>query len=111
MHRIEYTHWDLVGYLGNLIFGSRFLLQWYVSEKKKLSVIPTAFWWLSLVGTVILAVYFIGTGSGPGIIGSAPNGLIYMRNLQLIRKQRLASRASPGTNTELHAPQDPHSPA
>jgi len=95
----RFEPWDLVGYLGNIVFGSRFLLQWYVSEKQKKSVIPTAFWWLSLIGTTILAIYFLGLGNGPGILGSVPNGLIYLRNLQLVRRQKLAEPVEKGANT------------
>lgn len=95
----DFTWWDLVGYVGNVVFASRFILQWYVSEKLKRSVIPHAFWWLSLAGTAVLAVYFIGKGNGPGTVGSVPNALIYIRNLQLIQKQRLAEGPSAGRNT------------
>jgi len=98
-HFIEsFTPWDIVGYCGNAVFGSRFLLQWYVSERRRQSVIPKAFWWLSLLGTVILAVYYIGLGNGPGTIGSAPNALIYLRNLQLLRREKLARRKADGVN-------------
>ncbi len=107
--------WDVVGYAGTGVFASRFILQWYVSERLKQSVIPTAFWWISILGSSVLAIYFIGLGNGPGVIGNVPNSLVYIRNLQLIRKQRLASRALASTNTgfttEPHAAKDPRPPA
>lgn len=96
---VQFPAWDLVGYAGNVVFGSRFLLQWYVSERKKQSVIPKAFWWISLVGTVVMAIYFIGLRNGPGIIGAVPNALVYVRNLQLLRKEKLAQQAAKGPNT------------
>ena len=39
------------------IFASRFVVQWLHSEKKKRSEIPVAFWYLSLIGGVLLLVY------------------------------------------------------
>ena len=34
---IDWSVWKVVGWLGNAIFSSRFLVQWYVTEKKKRS--------------------------------------------------------------------------
>ncbi len=42
--------WLLVGLLGQAIFSARFIVQWLVSEKEKKSIIPVAFWYLSLLG-------------------------------------------------------------
>ena len=44
---IDWSVWKVVGWLGNLVFSSRFLVQWYVTEKKRRVVVPQAFWWLS----------------------------------------------------------------
>ena len=51
--------WEIVGWLGNLVFFSRFFVQWYATEKKKQVVVPTAFWWLSLAGSLLLLLYAI----------------------------------------------------
>lgn len=51
--------WEVVGWLGNLVFFSRFFVQWYATEKKKRVVVPTAFWWLSLAGSLLLLLYAI----------------------------------------------------
>lgn len=109
------TPWTLLGLAGNVVFGSRFFVQWIVSERKKSSVIPTSFWWLSILGSLILGVYFlfkvnpetVCSNCGalqhgqvdrdlPGILGSLPNSIIYFRNLQLIRKQKLAAEKFKG---------------
>ena len=42
--------WLTVGFLGQALFTARFLVQWLASEKKRDSVVPVAFWWLSLLG-------------------------------------------------------------
>lgn len=49
--------WKVVGWLGNVVFSARFVVQWYATEKRKQVVVPSAFWWLSLVGPVPLLVH------------------------------------------------------
>ena len=44
------TFWLAIGFLGQALFTARFLMQWVVSEKKRDSVVPVAFWWFSLLG-------------------------------------------------------------
>ncbi|MGE5754315.1 MAG: lipid-A-disaccharide synthase N-terminal domain-containing protein, partial [Planctomycetaceae bacterium] len=51
------TLWLTIGFLGQAIFTARFLVQWIVSEKKRDSVVPVAFWWLSLLGGLTLLSY------------------------------------------------------
>lgn len=40
--------WIIFGFIGQFIFGLRFIIQWIYSEIKKKSVIPFSFWYLSL---------------------------------------------------------------
>ena len=54
-----WTLWTAVGFVGQVIFGLRFVVQWIASERKRRSVVPVAFWYLSLLGTVILLTYAI----------------------------------------------------
>ena len=54
---IEWGIWKVIGWLGNVVFFSRFFVQWYVTEKKKQVVVPAAFWWLSLLGSLLLLSY------------------------------------------------------
>lgn len=54
---IDWHFWKVIGWLGNLMFFSRFFVQWYVTEKKKQVVVPLAFWWLSLAGSFFLLSY------------------------------------------------------
>ncbi len=76
----------IIGYLGNGIFGLRFLVQWLASEKQKKSVIPYSFWIISIVGSVLSLTYGIYRRDPVYIIGQAPNVLIYSRNIYLIKK-------------------------
>ena len=54
---IEWNTWKVVGWLGNAIFFSRFIIQWYATEKRKQVVVPLSFWWFSLAGTFLLLSY------------------------------------------------------
>jgi lipid-A-disaccharide synthase-like uncharacterized protein len=64
------------------------LIQWFASEKSGRSVIPVAFWWMSLIGATMLLVYFIWRRDIVGILGQATGWGIYVRNLVLIRRSR-----------------------
>ena len=49
--------WVSFGTIGQLVFFSRWLIQWISSEKSKTSYIPVAFWWCSLLGGIITLIY------------------------------------------------------
>ncbi len=80
--------WEVVGFLGLAVFSSRFIIQWIASEREKKSVIPIAFWYLSIVGSLCLLAYAIERADPVFILSYLFNGFIYMRNLMLIRKNR-----------------------
>jgi lipid-A-disaccharide synthase-like uncharacterized protein len=84
--------WLSFGMVGNFVFGSRFFVQWLYSEKYKESRIPEAFWWLSVLGTFILLVYFLHKREVVGILGSGPNLVPYLRNLVLIYRKKRRDR-------------------
>ena len=46
------TYWLVIGFIGQIAFGARFVIQWLVSEKKGESTIPIAFWYCSIAGSV-----------------------------------------------------------
>ena len=80
--------WLAFGFIGQIIFGVRFLVQWIASEKKKESHIPLLFWYLSLVGSVILLAYAIKIKDPVFILGQSTGFIVYIRNLMLIYKKR-----------------------
>lgn len=80
--------WATIALVGQLVFGGRFVLQWIVSEYKKRSHVPTAFWFISLVGSLILLGYSIHIKNPIFILGFSLNTLIYLRNIHLIYKHR-----------------------
>lgn len=78
--------WLVIGFAGQIAFGSRFVVQWIASERRHRSVVPTAFWVLSLVGSVLLLTYAISRADPVFILGQSTGFLIYTRNLVLLRK-------------------------
>lgn len=71
------------GTLGQVIFTSRFVVQWIHSEKMKESVFPASFWYISIVGSVIIAVYAIFRKDAVLFIGQSFGLFVYFRNLHL----------------------------
>lgn len=78
--------WVALGLGGQLLFTGRMLVQWLASEKSRRSVIPVSFWWMSLIGSSMLLVYFIWRRDIVGILGQATGWFIYIRNLVLIQR-------------------------
>lgn len=78
---IEWGVWKVVGWLGNAVFFSRFFLQWYATEKLKRVVVPTAFWWLSLAGSLLLLSYSLRKGDSVFIFAYLFTWIPYIRNL------------------------------
>lgn len=80
--------WIIVGMIGQGIFGSRFLVQWLASERRKRSVIPVAFWYLSIAGSLVLLSYAVHRRDPVFIMGECGGVMIYVRNLVLLRRAR-----------------------
>jgi lipid-A-disaccharide synthase-like uncharacterized protein len=80
--------WELTAFVGEAMFGGRFILQWLVSEYKKESHIPIAFWYMSIIGTVILLAYSIHIEKPVLILAFTLQIGIYARNLVLIKKHK-----------------------
>ena len=56
-HQFVWNVWTAIGLLGQAFFFARFFVQWVASERKGASVIPTAFWFFSLAGSLVLLAY------------------------------------------------------
>ncbi len=83
-------YWEATAFIGEAVFGGRFVLQWLVSEYRKKSHIPIAFWYMSIVGSIILAAYSIHIEKPVLIVSFTLKIGIYTRNLALIKKHRKA---------------------
>lgn len=80
--------WIIFGFSAQFIFFLRFVVQWITSEKRKESVIPIQFWYLSIVGSLMILVYSMKRQDVVFITASILNTCIYLRNLMLIKKRK-----------------------
>ena len=84
--------WIAWGFGAQACFTARFLVQWMASEKEGKSVIPIAFWYLSLSGGLGLLIYAISQRDPVIITGQGFGVIVYLRNLILIHRKRAAER-------------------
>jgi len=106
---IDWTVWKIIGWLGNAIFFSRFFVQWYATEKKKQVVVPQAFWWLSLFGSVTLLCYSIHQRDSVFIFAYAFTWIPYIRNLIIHRRNKAAQSICAGCG-QKNSPQANYCP-
>lgn len=87
--------WIAVGFIGQLLFASRFFVQLFRSEIEGKSVIPLAFWYFSIGGGLITLVYsfHLGQVGLPFLVAQIGGLFVYARNLQLIYRERARARA------------------
>ena len=78
----------IIGFVGQGLFASRFIVQWIYSEKKGESQIPIVFWYLSIFGGIGLLIYSIFRQDPVIILGQSFGLFIYLRNLYLIYKKQ-----------------------
>jgi lipid-A-disaccharide synthase-like uncharacterized protein len=88
------TAWTGIGFLGQAVFGVRFLIQWLRSEQAGHSVIPIMFWYCSLAGGLISFAYAAHIQAWPLLIGQGMPIPIYARNLYMIYRDRARRAAS-----------------
>ena len=93
---IDWSLWKLVGWFGNVVFFSRFFVQWYVTERRKQVVVPAAFWWLSLTGSLLLLVYSLHQRDSVFIFAYLFTWIPYIRNLVIHRRHIDAHVDCPG---------------
>ena len=77
----------IIGFVGQGLFASRFIVQWIYSEKNKESTIPVVFWYLSIFGGIGLLTYAIFRKDPVIILGQSFGIFIYLRNLILIYRK------------------------
>lgn len=80
--------WVCLGIFAQLLFFGRWIVQWFASEKKKKSTVPALFWYLSVVGGLLLLIYAIHKKDPVFILGQGAGSVIYLRNLYLIHKHK-----------------------
>jgi lipid-A-disaccharide synthase-like uncharacterized protein len=89
LQEVMLNPWAALGFLGQALFFSRWIVQWVASEKRKLSHVPLSFWFISLTGGLMVLVYAIQRHDPVFIIGQLIGIGNYSRNIVLIhRRQR-----------------------
>ncbi len=72
-----------LGFLAQLLFSGRMILQWLLSEKSKRIITPVVFWHVSLFASFLLFVYGYLRDDFAIMMGQTLTYFIYIRNLQL----------------------------
>jgi len=80
--------WLAIGLVGQCLFMMRFIVQWIHSERHQKSLIPVSFWYLSLMGGLIVLAYGIHRVDPVIILGQMPGTIVYVRNLMLIHRNK-----------------------
>jgi lipid-A-disaccharide synthase-like uncharacterized protein len=83
----NFDWWVVLGFVAQLMFTGRFLVQWIASEREGRSVIPIAFWFFSIAGGLLLLVYALYRRDPVFIAGQAFGVFVYVRNLYLIMRE------------------------
>ena len=78
----------ILGLAGQLMFSARFLVQWIASEKRKKSVVPISFWFLSLFGSLLLLIYALYRKDVVFTLGQLFGFIVYIRNLLIIKNTK-----------------------
>jgi lipid-A-disaccharide synthase-like uncharacterized protein len=103
--------WVIIGFTGQALFTARFLVQWAASERKRDSVVPVAFWWLSLLGGLTLLSYVSYRQDPVLIVGQGMGLVVYARNLMLVgsAKRRVAHQHRRNSHPEAGSKLESHS--
>ena len=88
---LQLNGWIVLGFIAQVCFTMRFLVQWLASERAGRSVMPIAFWFFSLAGGTLLLIYAIQREDPVFIVGQGMGLFIYIRNLWLIANERRAA--------------------
>lgn len=81
--KLPIDYWVLFGFLAQFVFFLRFFVQWIHSERMKKSVVPLSFWYLSIIGSLMILIYAIKRHDPVFIAGQALGLVIYIRNIML----------------------------
>jgi lipid-A-disaccharide synthase-like uncharacterized protein len=93
---VRFDGWAALGFLAQALFSARFVVQWIASERARRSIIPTAFWWFSIAGGLLLLVYSLHRKDPVFIAGQGGGLLIYVRNVMFVLREQRQEAASAG---------------
>jgi len=75
--------WVLCVFVGQTLWSSRFVIQWWYTEHRGYSHFPRVFWWISLCGNTLLLAYALKLGDPVYVAGFLLGPLVQIRNLLL----------------------------
>ncbi|KGE12707.1 lipid-A-disaccharide synthase N-terminal domain-containing protein [Sphingobacterium deserti] len=73
----------LIGALAQVLFSSRLILQWILTERQRRVVTPSLFWELSLLASILLFCYGYLRDDFSIMLGQLITYYIYIRNMDL----------------------------
>ncbi|MEO8741645.1 MAG: lipid-A-disaccharide synthase N-terminal domain-containing protein [Lysobacteraceae bacterium] len=87
---IHITMWKLIGYAGALMFSARWFVQLHASRRAGRPETPRAFWYMSVVGSLMTLSYFVFSpkSDSVGVIGNLFPAFIASYNLYLDIRHR-----------------------
>lgn len=101
LRAFELTPWKAIGFLGSLMFTSRWFVQLYYTRKHKRVVMPLAFWWLSVSGSALLLAYFVfGKNDSVGILSNFFPAFVSVYNLFVHMRHQRPMVIRPGGSEE-----------
>ncbi len=80
-----FDFWTGWGFFAQFLFLMSFVVQWYKSEKLKQSYLPSEFWYLRLVASLMLLFYVFKKQDLVFFVGVVLQSAIYVRNIILIK--------------------------
>lgn len=89
--------WVIGGYIGQFLFFGSWWVQWRATEKARRNVIPLTFWYMRIVGSILLLACTIEKANFPPAIGFFFGMFFYSRNLYIGSKAQDAPPPAPAT--------------
>ena len=101
MFGVTITPWKLIGYVGVFLFTARWFVQLYATKKLRRVVMPVAFWWLSISGSVLLLAYFtFGKNDSVGVMSNLFPAFVSVYNLVVHMRAHKPEVIEPGSAEE-----------
>ncbi|MFZ5908747.1 MAG: lipid-A-disaccharide synthase N-terminal domain-containing protein [Chloroflexota bacterium] len=84
----QFDFWVLWGLAAQGFFFIRLIIQWLRSEKEQKTIVPLSFWWLGILGALMLGVYAVIRHDLVFLLTSLLQLVIYSRNFSIALKSK-----------------------